>query len=693
MPDPIFDIFRSEARSNLNALEQGFLDLDVAGTHHDRIALVDRLFRHAHNLKGDARVLDLMSIQEAAGHLEETLELMRRNVEVLDSVQLEKGLRQLDELVRAYEAWLESTATPSDGNSTEPSASSEGQSPGGSSEGSRPPVWQEDARSVRVASDDLDRMLNQIGELRVLQRSDSETHRQFKELRGRLEEILRHPDDLQGALESAIDHLRRIETNVHRQQTREQLLLRSLEDDVHTVRLLPLSQLASSFRRSVRDLANGLGKEVRYEIDVGDVHLDKSVIEALRAPLLHLIRNALDHGLEMPKDRINAGKPSQGKIRLTAARRGGKVIVQLTDDGAGVDVEKIRQSILARGELTEEEAQLQSQEELLDWLFRPGFTTAPRGEISGRGVGLDVVRDTLQRIQGTVELSSVPGQGSTFTMVLPITISTIRILSVSCCGQSYGLPSAAVVKSGRVKPTELRQMNGTTVLLLENEPIRWVWLADLLQLRRNMSDVSGSELTYVILQQGHRQLAVQVDLVDEEREVLLKPLGFPLQEMDGVLGGTIQPDGSVQLVLDIGLEKVSRDLPREEPAHRETRSGATYNILIVDDSPTTRALLRNALTAAGYRVRMAVDGLDALDQMRSEKPDLVVSDFEMPRLNGVDLTRQIKSRWRIPVILVTGREQERHRLEGLEAGADAYFVKSAYRDEGLLDLIRQMIPT
>jgi FOG: CheY-like receiver len=236
-------------------------------------------------------------------------------------------------------------------------------------------------------------------------------------------------------------------------------------------------------------------------------------------------------------------------------------------------------------------------------------------------------------------------------------------------------------------------MNGTTVLLLENEPIRWVWLADLLQLRRNMSDVSGSELTYVILQQGHRQLAVQVDLVDEEREVLLKPLGFPLQEMDGVLGGTIQPDGSVQLVLDIGLEKVSRDLPREEPAHRETRSGATYNILIVDDSPTTRALLRNALTAAGYRVRMAVDGLDALDQMRSEKPDLVVSDFEMPRLNGVDLTRQIKSRWRIPVILVTGREQERHRLEGLDAGADAYFVKSAYRDEGLLDLIRQMIPT
>lgn len=689
MQDAIFDIFRSEARSNLKALEQGFLDLDVAGTQQERMALVDRLFRHAHNLKGDARALDLMPIQLAAGRLEETLELLRKSSEALDAAQVEEGLRQLDDVVLAYETWLESSRRGAKENST-----------GNAPQPSNPPsenlptsVWQDDARSVRVSSEDLDRMLNLIGELRVLQRSDHETYRQFKELRGRLEEIIRSPDDLQGALESAIDHLRRIETSVNRQQTREHLLLRSLEDGVHTVRLLPLSQLAGSLRRSVRDLALELGKEIQYEVDVGNILLDKAVIDALRAPLLHLIRNAVDHGIELPRQRISAGKSPQGKIRLSATRRGGRVVIQLTDDGGGVDIEKIQSLLLAQGELSREEIQQQSQEELADWLFRPGFTTAPRGEISGRGVGLDVVRDTLQRIQGTVELNSVPGQGSTFTMILPITISTIRILSVGCGGQSYGIPSSAVLKTGRIKPSELRQIKGTTVLLLDNEPIRWVWLADILQLRRGMFDVEGSEVTYVILQQGPRRLAVQVDVVDEEREVLLKPLGYPLENMDGVLGGTIQPDGSVQLVLDLSLDKIPRDLRSGDGSPGDPHARSAQSILIVDDSPTTRSLLRNALTAAGYRVRTAIDGLDALDRLRAEKPDLVVSDFEMPRLNGVDLTRQIKARWRIPVILVTGREQERHRLEGLEAGADAYFVKSLYRDEGLLELIRQLIPT
>lgn len=692
MQDTIFDIFRSEARSNLKALEQGFLDLDIAGTQQERMVLVDRLFRHAHNLKGDARALDLVPIQLAAGRLEETLELLRMSSETWDAARVEEGLRQLDEVVVAFESWLDSSTVLPDASLPEGVPTLAHPAAGNSSEGKRTSVWQDDARSVRVSSEDLDRMLNLIGELRVLQRSDHETHRQFKELRVRLEEILRSPEDLQGALESAIDHLRRIETSLHRQQTREHLLLRSLEEDVHTVRLLPLSQLAGSLRRSVRDLAIELGKEVQYEVEVGNVLLDKAVIDALRAPLLHLIRNAVDHGIELPRQRIEAGKSPQGKIRLSATRRGGRVVIHLTDDGGGIDTEKIKAILLAQGELSQEEIQQRSEGELTDWLFRPGFTTAPRGDISGRGVGLDVVRDTLQRIQGTVELNSVPGQGSVFTMILPITISTVRILSVSCGGQSYGLPSSTVLKTGRIKPSELRRIKGTTVLLLDNEPIRWVWLADLLQLRRGRADFEGTEEPYVILQQGHRRLAVQVDMVDDEREVLLKPLGSPLENMDGVLGGTIQPDGSVQLVLDISLDKIPRNLRGVDTGPRESNGQLAQSILIVDDSPTTRSLLRNALTTAGYRVRTAIDGLDALDRLRAEKPDLVVSDFEMPRLNGVDLTRQIKARWRIPVILVTGREQERHRLEGLEAGADAYFVKSSYQDEGLLDLIRQLIP-
>ncbi|WP_437187583.1 hybrid sensor histidine kinase/response regulator [Planctomicrobium sp. SH668] len=725
MYDPIFDIFREEAREHLNALEQGFLDLETTTDLTGRTQLIGKLFRHAHNIKGDARALDISMLQQASGILEETLETFRESPAVVDQSQIELGLAQLDVLRRSLHEWqgnflegITSDSTTSeparfvDENEAEVNSSSDDQfledpqsesvhaTEVGSDSGEvrkQPsaqmsvPNMMEDTSSIRVSADRLDRMLNLVGEVRVIQRSDFEIQRQLKDLRGRLEDLA---DRLHGEwrtdLEGAFDHVRRIESSLHQKHSREQVLMQSLEEDVSEARLLPLSLLTDSLRRSIRDLAHSLNKEVKYLPDVGDVLLDKVVIEALRTPLLHLIRNAVDHGIEYPDVRRRQNKPASGTIRIEAKRRGEKVEIRVSDDGAGANFEKIRSRVLSMGQLSQHEVDELTEDQLMGYLFQPGFSTAAIGEISGRGVGLDVVRDAIQRIQGRVEISAKAGKGTTFSLMLPVTISTIRVLTVWCSGQSFALPSESILKTGRASLEEIREIKGTTIFTYDGAPIRWVQLADLLGLGKVRIEQEHPTFPYVIVKQEGQAVAVQVDDVDEEREVLLKSLGFPLSGLPGVWGGTIRPDGSVELVLDL-TGKLLSGTGSDSRMRSESQQSRSPNILVVDDSPTTRALLRNVFIAAGYQVQTAVDGIDAMEKLRVQRPDAVVSDFEMPRLNGVDLTRQIKSKWNLPVILVTGREQEQHRREGLEAGADAYLVKSGFRGESLLDVVKQFI--
>jgi len=299
------------------------------------------------------------------------------------------------------------------------------------------------------------------------------------------------------------------------------------------------------------------------------------------------------------------------------------------------------------------------------------------------------VFNTMRKLQGTVELEATSRAGTRFGITVPVTISTVRILTVSACGQFFGVPVSAVVRTGRTKRSDLRELEGGFVLPVDGDPVRWVHLADLLGMPPSHQTTNGETWSYLLVMQDGKQTAIAADELEDESEVLLKPLGFPLSDLPGVVGATIRPDGSVQLVLDISNTlranldvKVSRPTAEQHTMRR---------ILLVDDSPTTRAILRNVFTAAGYTVLLATDGMDALERLRSQTVDLVVSDVEMPRLNGFDLTRQIKSKFGLPVILVTAREKEEHRREGLEAGADAYVVKSTFEGEGLLEIVAQFV--
>ena len=546
--------------------------------------------------------------------------------------------------------------------------------------------------TVRVTSERLDRMLNIAGEVRIAQRST-------EAVQGRLADLVEHlnaavrgcahqsREENGQAFEFALDQARRIASDVHNRRVGEELLVESLQADIRQARLLPLLMLTESLRRAVRDLSQSLGKLIRYEVDVGQILLDKAVIEALKDPLLHLIRNAADHGLESTEGRRAAGKPDEGVIRIHAQQQGPVVRITISDDGRGVDYERVRARLRHSGEVTEVELPNLSEQDLIPYLFRPGFTTSTAGDVSGRGVGLDVVADTVRRLQGTVALESSSRAGTTFVITVPVTISTIRVITVMTGGQTFGIPSSMVVRTGRAARQDLRDLEGGRVVNLNGEPLRWAHLAELLGTLSSRPATNSESWPYLLIAQTNGRIAVAVDDLEDEAEVLLKPLGFPLNGLTGVLGATIRADGSVQLLLDLASTALTAGGHSDSSSRTEPKQAR--RIMVVDDSPTTRAILRNVFTAAGYSVVTATDGMDALERLRSHPVHLVVSDVEMPRLNGFDLTRQIKSKFGLPVILVTGREKEEHRREGLEAGADAFVIKSTFEGEGLLQIVEQ----
>lgn len=700
--DPIFDIFRDEAREHFAALEKGFLDLEAAGSPEAGRPIVHELFRHAHSLKGDARSLGLEAVEQSAQMLEDTLHSLRDYTKSVDRPTIDRALRELDAVRRAFEDSQAGQA----GSQRETTARALLIDKG-------PDRESEEGFTIRVSSEHLDRMLALTAELRISHRGAEDSANRLADLReqlrrlpiadlrvpiGKEEEIEDYKSKIEEILDtqsSFLDQVHRIERSVHRRHVHEELLLESLENDIRQARLLPLSLVTDSLRRAIRELAQSLQKSIGYEAEVGGILLDKAVIEALRDPLLHMIRNAAAHGIEPPQERRQAGKPEEGTIRIGASRRGDQVRITVSDDGRGVDFERIRQRLRQQETLDEKELANLTEKELSGYLFEPGFTTTDAEDtVSGRGVGLDVVFEAVRRLHGNAELLPIEegenrkSVGATFAITVPVTVSTVRILTVSAGGLWYGIPSAVIVRTGQVRGAQLRELEGTVVLPLDGEPIRWVHLADLLETDGPVRRAEEGLWRYLLLDLEGRRLAVAVDEVEDESEVVLKPLGFPLRGLPGIVGATIRPDGTVQIVLDpTGLSMQKARFPQSE----QEKTAKAGRILVVDDSPTTRAILRKVLAAAGYAVQTATDGNDALNRLRTHRVDVVVSDVVMPRMDGFQLTHEIKSKHGLPVILVTSMESEEHRRRGLDAGADAYVVKSAFEGKGLLEIVKQLV--
>jgi two-component system chemotaxis sensor kinase CheA len=508
-------------------------------------------------------------------------------------------------------------------------------------------------------------------------------------------------------VDASQERLREMQTMINdlsRQYTSDtmnmSLVIDELEGEIKRVRMLPLSTITGPFGRMVRDLTREASKEAVLEIVGGETELDKRVLEQIKDPLIHLLRNAVDHGIERPAQREAAGKPRVGTITLTAQQLDKDVAIRVSDDGAGLDLEAIRQAVARRGGL---DAQLLSEAELVDAIFNAGVSTSSIiTDISGRGVGLDVVRRNAEALQGRIGVDWTPGGGTTFVLTLPLTLTSSRGLLVRVVDQLFAIPLNAIDKIIEVGPDEISPLEGRDTVRHNGRPIRLVWLGDVLELAGPRVQRDNDRIPVVILASAERRTAFAVDELAGEQEVVIKELGKQLSRVGGIAGATVMGSGEIVLILNVAdLIKLAMRSERrlvldtlvETDSPAATR--AQRRILVVDDSLTTRTLEKSILEAAGYAVRLATDGKEALDAIASDGvPDLIVSDIAMPRIDGFDLTRRIKEdahTTEVPVILVTSLDSPEDKARGIAVGADAYIIKSSFDQNNLLETIEQLV--
>ncbi len=589
--------------------------------------------------------------------------------------------------------------------------------------------------SVRVATAKLEALMAQMGELQVARLG---AEQRAVELRSLVDDLVAWEaefrprptpvaasaaaSDALAAAELAWTRLREMSSRLRGLQRRYEAdqrrfsqVMAGLQDDVRRLRMLPISTLFAIYPRMVRDMAHELGKNVALIIQGGDTEVDRSVLEQIKDPITHLLRNALDHGVELPQERAEAGKPATATITLAAAQHGDSIIITVADDGRGIDVARVRESALRRGIISAEEARAMSDQDALWLIFRSGVSTsrAVTG-VSGRGVGMDVVRDKVERLHGLIDVRSAPGAGTTFILTLPLTVATTLCLLVQAAGQTFAVPITNVIRIVRLQAAAIGYAEGQVVIRSEGRPILLLNLAQVLGLsdvgrpasrdgREATSAVADSAVA-VILGSAEKRLAFRVDAVTNAQEVVVKALPKPFLRVRYLAGASILGTGEVILVLNpadlLRAAASAGPVPAVEAPTTPTEPSRPRTIMVVDDSITTRTLEKNILEAAGYTVRVFGDGLEAWEALQNEgiAPrgtfDLVVSDVLMPRLNGFDLTARVRADARLkdlPIVLVTSLGSQEDRERGVQAGADAYIVKAAFDQDALLDTIRRLI--
>ncbi len=500
-------------------------------------------------------------------------------------------------------------------------------------------------------------------------------------------------DTLAMKFERSTDQLRRIT---------EQLRSRVMQ-----LRVVSFSRAVDHLPRALRDMCLTYDKDVNLLLVGRDTKIDESLLDALRDPLVHLVRNAFDHGIEMPEVRQASGKPASGQIEIEARHQGGQTIITVADDGKGIDPEIIRRKVVNKGLATEEQAQEFSIAELYDFLFWPGFSTAEGvSDLSGRGVGLDVVRTNLRTVRGTVKVDSRLGKGTSFIIKLPLLLSITEALMVKTDHNKIAVPLDAVEEILHIKVSEVHTAGNQPMLWWRDEFIRLVRLQDLLEYSVLGPDAPSPDpltqdhIPVLVLASSEGMLAVAVERLIGQQEIVVKPLPPPLSKPRGVLGSTILGDGKVVTILDVD-DLVGQPLTNssiaplsDRVAHLAPTSTQAPQILVVDDSYTIRQLLSLMLTRARYRVVQAKDGMDALEKLQNGLDcSLAIVDIEMPRMDGFELLRSMRSIQRfakIPVAMLTSRSGEKHRQMAMELGANQYFTKP-YSEAQLLEAIPKLI--
>ncbi len=714
-------LYQVASSEHLANLEGGLLFLEKNPQGKNKL---EEMLRSAHSLKGDSRMLGVKDAETLTHHFEDILSKVHKGEATLTPSILEALFKVLDGIKRitneavtgkpaevtVFHLVAEMMTAMEDEGSDDlsllltpdleekridyTSESFELESlevPALSTipESSPVPIAVEAEPSsdvIRVKASKLDALMQYATEIAVIQQR---LHRQIGLIASTndLWEDTNQKEKRSINFDKLGEAITKLQNNLENEISRLETVTNLLEQDVRNLQLLPFSTIFNLFPRTVRDIAKQQKKEVDFTITGGDVLVDRKILEEVKAPISHLLRNAIDHGLETPEERIRAGKPRLSKLHLKGSVEGNQITIEVTDDGRGLNLETIGASAVRKGLITFAELALMTPDEIEQLIFRHGFSTKASievSEISGRGVGLDVVKETIDRLQGQIKVQSQLGLGCTFKLLLKAKRSIISVLVVKEGNYYYTLPTDTVITSILVKRDDIFTAENRPAILWQGQVVKVVFLADLLQ--NDNSQVSKS-CTCVILQINEQIQGLVVASVVDYQEVHIKPHPFVIPQL---LGVTMLEDGTICQVLNpLHLLSSRTEVPISTILSEEKKPA---KLLLVEDSIPIRTQLRRILQSEGYQVTIAVDGKDGLEKLKQDSFDAIVSDVEMPNLSGIEMTEKVRASMpNIPIILVTTLAKPSDRERGLKAGANAYITKGDFDQSLLLNTLRRLI--
>ena len=735
----LMGVFRTEMESSAAALSAGLVELEGGGA---TASTLDKLMRAAHSLKGAARVVELKGVVELAHAMEDRFVAAQHSAKSIASSEVDLLLRGADQFSAIANLGVEQlhpTATRQAGElsalakqiealaaaaagalatapSVEAQPATRALAPSAESKATPP---EGEARVVRVAAESINRLMGLAGESLVEARRVQglsnglaqlkQRHAALREALNDLEQLLReaNTEALAGRLSEAKERAQECRSALAQRTADFEAYSRRADDlsdrlyrEAQKTRMRPFADGLQALPRSVRDLSRQLGKSVRLEISGEKTQVDRDVLESLEAPLNHLVRNAIDHGVETGDQRRAAGKTEQARLSVEAHHRAGMLCIKVSDDGRGIDPSSVARRALERGLITEQMSASLSESELMDFLFLPGFSTAQAlTDISGRGVGLDVVRSAVTAMGGNVAVSSELGRGTTFLLELPVTRSVLRAILVEIAGEPYAFPLLKIERVVRVPFDSAKTMEGNQYIVLDGRNIGLVRGEQLLRLE--LRETTGSELCVVVIGDSKQQVGVVVDDFLGEQDLVVRPLDARLGKVQDLAAAAILADGTPALIVDVDdlLRSVERLIDAGRLERVRANAGPVQErpqkrVLVVDDSITVREVERQLLVNRGYAVDVAIDGADGWNSVRSSQYDLIVTDLDMPRMSGIELVRAIKRDARlqsIPVVIVSYKDRPEDRLKGLDAGANYYLTKSSFHDDTFVNAVEELI--
>jgi two-component system sensor histidine kinase and response regulator WspE len=741
----LLELFREEASAQTRVLSDGLLALEQRPAD---AAALEACMRAAHSLKGAARIIGLQDGVDIAHLMEECFVGAQRGELRLTPAHIDVLLRGVDLLLRVGEAKPDAPVTRADidefvrrlsapeptvqqtvDNDVDVYAQLQAQlqaealaqrhkaAPTDATE--KADTARHADRMLRVRAANLDRVLSLSGEALVesrwlkpfatsmlrMKRTQRETSLAldalYDTLAGHLDEValsaladvrtaLNGMQQTLGARIDELDHYERSSAN----------LAQLLYDEALQCRMRPFGDATHAYPRVVRDLARSLGKPVTFEIVGTSTQVDRDILDMLDAPLGHLLRNAIDHGIETPEQRISRGKPADAHVTLEARHSAGKLLISVSDDGAGIDLDNVRASVIRRKLADADTAARLSEQELLDFLLLPGFSMRDQvTDVSGRGVGLDAVHEMVKAVRGTVRIFNEPGKGSRFVMQLPLTLSVVRSLLVDVGGEAYAFPLAHVRRTLELARADIDMLEGQQHFSFDGKPVGLVTAHQLLGAQQ-VNAAARESVSVVVIGDERETYGIAVDRFLGERMLVVQPLDARLGKIKDIAAGALMENGDAVLIVDVddllrSVDKLVRggQLDKIGRAHDVTARQRKH-VLVVEDSLTVRELERKLLEKRGYAVTVAVDGMDGWNALRSGRFDLVVTDIDMPRMDGIELVTLIKRDpvfKPVPVMIVSYKDRDEDRRRGLEAGADYYLAKGSFHDEALLDAVRDLI--